>query len=152
MRDKMGFVLRGEIRRHLILRQGWWGVMFTSSVLNLFLSIYLSAVYWIINGMTFNQHISASPRYVLLCVCVCALSVCIQYIVNLIDGWMMTEVSRKDCCAFFYLSAWKMMHASDSSLLNPHTDLYLHMMCIPTKEHEHCFSAVASCILCVFAQ
>lgn len=62
-----------------------------------------------------------------MCVCVCRVA-------NLIDGWKMTGLPCKSCHAFSYLSAWKMTHASKSSLLTHrhthsrvHADPYLRM-------------------------
>lgn len=77
----------------------------------------LSAVYWIINDMTFNQHISTVAWCVHLCVCLRALCGQVRiYVAKLIDGWMVTGLSCKSCHAFSYLSVWKMMHVSKSSL------------------------------------
>lgn len=78
----------------------------------------------------------------------CVLSVSMYiYVAKLIDGWMMTGLSRKSCHALSYLSAKKAMHASKSSLparkharphthRGMHTDLYLHTR--PQRRKQFC--------------
>ncbi len=106
-----------------------WSVMFSSSDLNLFLTISLSLSCILDNKWHyFFQHIPAFSWCVNLHVCVCSLCACVYLKV---DWWMMTGRPCKSCHAFSYLSVWKMTHVSKSSLhthtlLRMQTDLYLH--------------------------